>query len=271
MWKDSKKAPIGEFLGWLFSIWIISNASAFLLEHYSIAYAENGTLTVGYIFYAINGILFCTPSPMIALFITLKRHKKIAFVGDFCKLIFHMSNRKRTIMITGAFCAAALCAALIYGTPTGSPWYLMVFALPVMIIGGGVEEIGWRGFFQPELEKKYPFPLATIMVSLIWYLWHLPIWLLPSSSHYGDSLIGFGITIFIWSFIGAAIYKATKSVFACVMYHAFVNSIGAIFDWNALFDKFPNHPGMYVYYSVVLIASIVLWIFADKKEKQIDS
>lgn len=267
MWNDAKKAPVLEFLGWVLVISLADNIAALLLEPYSMLYMTEGKMTAGYIIYAIIGIFISTPNPMIAAYIVLKRHKKITYVKDFFRLIFRTENILKTFVITGVFCAAALCFAVLNGTRTDSPWYLFLLALPVMIIGGGVEEIGWRGFLQPELEKKLPFPVATIIVSVIWYIWHLPIWLMPSSNHYGDSLIGFGITIFVWSFIGAAIYKSTKSVFACVMYHAFINAIGAVYDWNALFDAFPKTAGMIVYYVVIFTGAIVIWIIADKKER----
>jgi membrane protease YdiL (CAAX protease family) len=239
-----------------------------ILEPYSIAFATNGVLTAGYVVYAMIGILFSTPTPMIATYIIMKRHKKIGSVKDFCKLIFHTTNVTKTVLITAAFCAAALCVAIIYGTRTSSPWYILIIILPVMIIGGGVEEIGWRGFLQPSLEKKFPFLIATLMVSVIWFSWHLPLWILPSSNHYGDSLIGFAITITVWAFVGAAIYKVTKCVFACVMYHTFINAIGAVYDWNALFDTFPSKNGMMVYHCVALVTAIIIWVLADRKEKQ---
>ncbi|SHH64389.1 CAAX protease self-immunity [Sporobacter termitidis DSM 10068] len=268
MWKDDEKAPIWEFLGWVLLISGVSEIIILMLEPYSIAFAKNGTLTAGYVIYAIIGILFTTPNPMIATYIVLRRHGKIHSVKDFCKLILHTSNIIKTVLITAAFCAAALCMALLYGTRTGSPWYLFIIALPVLIIGGGVEEIGWRGFLQPSLEKKFPFLIATLAVSAIWFTWHLPLWIAPSSNHYGDSLIGFAVTIIVWAFVEAAIYKATKSVFACVLYHTFMNAIGAVYDWNALFDTFPNKTGMIVYYCVALVAAIIIWVLADKNEKQ---
>lgn len=267
MWKDKRKAPLWEFLAWLLLFSGGTTIITLFLEPYSVSFAENGTLTIGYIIYAFVGIVFSTPSPMWATYVTLKRNKKIPSVKAFCKLIFNTPHKLKTIIITTAFCVPALAVALIYGTPTGSPWYMFIAALPVMIIGGGAEEIGWRGFLQPELEKKVAFPLATIIVFAIWYSWHLPLWLHPSSNHYGDSLIGFAVMIFVWSFASASIYKATKSVFACVMYHSFINAIGAIFDWNALFDKFPNEIGMYAYFCLIFIGAVLLWVIADKKEK----
>ena len=105
---------------------------------------------------------------------------------------------------------------------------------------GIAAETGWRDILQPELDKKMPYPFSVLLTALIWYVWHLPIWFDPTSNHYGDSIIGFGITIFIWSFSMAAIYKATKSVIACCVYHTFIDLIGAVYDWNALFDPFPG-------------------------------
>ncbi len=49
--------------------------------------------------------------------------------------------------------------------------------LPVMIAGMIVgalgEEIGWRGLMQPLLEKRYALLVASILVGLVWGLWHV--------------------------------------------------------------------------------------------------
>ena len=49
----------------------------FLLQPHSISYTESGQLTVGYTIYAILGMFFSTPAPLIALFITLRGAEKI--------------------------------------------------------------------------------------------------------------------------------------------------------------------------------------------------
>ncbi len=118
---------------------------------------------------------------------------------------------------------------------------------------------------QPELEKKFPFPIATSFTAVIWYIWHFPEWAMPTSNHYGDSLIGFAITIFVSSFVGAAIYKATKSSLACAVYHVFINAIGAVYDWNALFDAYPKTNGMLLYFGIIFVASIIIWVVCDMK------
>lgn len=69
MWKDKNKdAPIVEFLGWLLFLSLLVQGILLLLEPYSISYLESGHLTVGYIIYAILGMFFSTPAPLIDRF-----------------------------------------------------------------------------------------------------------------------------------------------------------------------------------------------------------
>ena len=135
---------------------------------------------------------------------------------------------------------------------------------------GIAEETGWRGLLQPELDKRMPFPFSVLLTAAVWYVWHLPSWLDTTSRHYGDSLIGFGITILIWAFALAAIYKSTGSIIACALYHAFMDAIGAVYDWNALFDPFPGDLSANVFRVIWLGSALVLWyITANRDAKRI--
>ncbi len=268
MWKSDKKAPVGAFLGTLLFISLLVEIILLLLEPYSVEYAKTGVLTFPYALYAAVGVLFSTPAPVIALFVVLRKEEKIS-VKEFIIRSVRTPKPLKTILITVFFCLCALVFALIYGQPNGSPWYMMPVGFIVMLpFVGFAEETGWRGFLQPQLEKRFSYPAATSLVAVIWFVWHLPIWLQPSSNHYGDSLIGFAINIFVWAFAAAAIYKSTKSVLACAAYHSFINSIGAIFDWNKLFDSYPKETGMTIYFAVVFAASIALVVFECRKEKK---
>lgn len=56
-----------------------------------------------------------------------------------------------------------------------------------MIVGGGLEEPGWRGVAQPELERRWSRWRAATVVGVIWALWHLPLFHIPGVGQYGDS------------------------------------------------------------------------------------
>lgn len=269
MWNDkNKKAPIAEFLGWILFTTLLIQSALLLLEEYSVDFMFSGKLTFGYIVYAIIGLIFSTPAPFICLFIVLRRHQKIS-VKEYFKRIFYTPKPLASILVPLFFMSASFIFALVCGTRNSIPLYMMPLGFIVMIPFVGIaEETGWRGFLQPELEKKFPFPVATSIVSSIWTVWHFSLWVMPTSNHYGDSLIGFSINLFVWAFAFAAIYKATKSVMACAVYHSFVNSLGAIYDWNALFDSYPKTKPMVFYFTFVFVASIIIWVVADKKEKR---
>ena len=267
----TKDAGINRIL-WYLILTALLSAFCFITLHvwllpYSIAYNETGVMTPGYFLYAAIGILFSTPGPFVAVLIhsLIIERTGLKFM---MRNIFRTEKKLRTVIVTGIFCLMALVYALFCGTPNGSPWYMFILGLIVMIPFVGIaEETGWRGVLQPELDKKLPYPVSVIITAFIWCIWHYSAWIDPTSRHYNDSFIGFAITIFIWSFAMAAIYKATKSVFACAFYHAFIDSIGAVYDWNALFDAFPGDLAVNVFRVVWLGAAIGVWIYAGRKEK----
>src|SRR3954453_22365974 len=83
---------------------------------------------------------------------------------------------------------AASAAALVDGqSPADLDWAAFgrsaeFAALPVavywlanLVFFGFGEEIGWRGFLQPHLERRHPPVLAANLVAIVWAAWHLPL------------------------------------------------------------------------------------------------
>ena len=258
-------------LWWYLLLIVLLSAFCFVtlnvwLLPFSIAYHETGTMTAGYLLYATIGLLFSTPTPFVAVLIISLFIEKTG-VRQMFHNIFHTEKKLNAILITSGFCLLALLYAVLFGTPNGSPLYMLPLGFLIMIPFVGIaEETGWRGLLQPELDKRMPYPLSVFVTAAIWFAWHLPIWLDPTSNHFGDSVIGFGITILIWAFAMAAIYRATKSVIACAIYHAFIDAIGAVYDWNALFDAFPGSVATNAFRILWLAAAIILWLIAGKQE-----
>ena len=239
----------------------------FWLKPYSIAHEQSGEMTLVYLAYALIGMVFSTPAPFLSVLLLALFQEKVG-LKSFFKRLFRTEEKKKTVLLTAGVCGAALIFALLRGQPNGSAWSLLPLGFLVMIPFVGIaEEAGWRGFLQPELEKRMEFPFSVLTVAAVWAVWHADQWLDASSNHYGDSFIGFSINILVWAFALAALYKATKSVMACAVYHAFVNAIGAVYDWNTLFDAFPGDVFTNVYRAVLLICSIVLWLYTDRCEK----
>jgi len=256
-------------LGWYLILVILISLFCFVtldvwLLPCSIAFHETGKMTAGYFLFAVIGLFFSTPTPFLAV-LAMSVFKDKTGVKKLFRDIFHTEEKTKTLLITGGSCALIFIYALLFGTPNGSPWYMLIAGFLIMIPFVGIaEETGWRGVLQPELEKRMPFPFSVILTALIWFAWHFPVWIDPTSNHYGDNIIGFGITIFIWSFAAAAIYKATKSVIACALYHSFIDAVGAVYDWNELFDAFPGKVSTNVFRVIWLGSALALWFISDK-------
>lgn len=109
-----------------------------------------------------------------------------------------------------------------------------LFALPIvflvcLFLGGGNEELGWRGLMQRTLESKLPFPVATLITGAVWAVWHLPLWLVEGTSQYGTSFIAFASFAIVLSFWLACVYKRTGCVFACCVLHGVSNTVMSMF------------------------------------------
>jgi membrane protease YdiL (CAAX protease family) len=99
---------------------------------------------------------------------------------------------------------------------------------PLMIIGGGLEELGWRGVAQPELERRFNPVIATVVVAFFWALWHLPLFFIPGVAQDGTNFGFFALQILGTAFITAWLYDSTRSILLCIFFHAAGNTAGAM-------------------------------------------
>ncbi len=114
-----------------------------------------------------NVTTFGTPLAMI-LFVfggitpaisAISLKKKYGSKEEFRVFIKNIVNAKHhftwyILIIVLAFISCYL-PTLFGGVTMHKPLYVALLNFPIMIIGGGVEEIGWRGFLQPALQKSF--------------------------------------------------------------------------------------------------------------------
>lgn len=106
------------------------------------------------------------------------------------------------------------------------------FFLYMTIFTGLAEEVGWRGYALPELQKKYTAEKASWILGIAWGLWHLPANLMvPYLS--GTLTIPFVIMIVMaltfgivgWTIVLTWFYNNTKSLFLIIFIHGFMNTL----------------------------------------------
>jgi uncharacterized protein len=102
----------------------------------------------------------------------------------------------------------------------------VIFSFGVNFLGNTCEEIGWRGFALPRLQKRHNALIATLIVGTLWALWHLPlIFLAGPMSEY--PFLWF-ISIVTDAFMYTWIYNSTKgSILLVALFHGSLNIFGA--------------------------------------------
>lgn len=134
-----------------------------------------------------------------------------------------------------------------------------------MIIGGGLEELGWRGIALPELEKTFTPLMSSLVLSIIWFLWHFPLFFIKGTNQYGCSILIFYLGVLGNTFILTWIYNKTESLLISVVFHASSNTVMAIGLTTILVQTGEVTRGMVNALLIVIVGLIVLLIYPEGK------
>jgi membrane protease YdiL (CAAX protease family) len=112
--------------------------------------------------------------------------------------------------------------------PTLQPLSVLPTLFLTMIVGGGLEELGWRGVAQPDLSTRFGLLRGTLVLGLVWALWHLPLFFIHGAPQSGGDAALFAMGVLGNAFLLAWVYAGTGSVMLCVLFHAGNNSATAM-------------------------------------------
>ncbi len=143
--------------------------------------------------------------------------------------------------------------------------YLFILFMPLMVYGGGLEEIGWQGILQPILQKRLPFLAAAIIGGIVWSIWHLPLWFIPNSSQSSYSFPAFTLFCITLGVTLAATHKITGSIWVSVLLHAWSNTVlGGMYSLISL-CQFPNAKTLLISVVQILAVTGVLYLYGSKQ------
>ncbi|MEO5760070.1 MAG: type II CAAX endopeptidase family protein [Mesorhizobium sp.] len=91
---------------------------------------------------------------------------------------------------------------------------LPTIALFAVFSGPLGEEPGWRGFATPRLLANYSALTGSLILAVIWAIWHFPLGLVGDLSVYGTINVLLAGIVFTW------LYQNTGSVLLAILMHA---------------------------------------------------
>ena len=156
----------------------------------------------------------------------------------------------------------------------GGPSYLLSYLATyifVMVLGGPLfEEIGWRGFALARMEAFHGPLLASVILGVLWALWHLPEFLVPSwaASSGGGAILGitlFIVTAITFTIVITWVFNNTRaSVLLAILVHtsidAFTVPLGEIFPARAASSALPFIIGFGAVGVVLIVVTAGAWI-----------
>lgn len=183
----------------------------------------------------------------------------------------------RCLLPSGSWLAWVIPAAAIIGVISVAAWVQQRFggevpAAPVLwlvvpqlviqvCVGGGQEEIGWRGWLQPALRERTGRWRAPLIVGAIWFCWHLPLWWMPGSIQTYMPMPAFAMMTFGMSLLLARAVETTNGRPAVAIWLHALNNLAAtwlVFVTPELGAAQPGSWAMGVLYLIVGAAAMLI-------------
>ena len=254
------KIPIRFFLVAFLWSWIILVPIAVLTK-------------IGILEIDVNNLLIILPisfigalGPAAGAFFSLYTIDGKGAIKEYCKKFISLKFGWKAWISMFAILGGAYFAAWIipefFGENRVSPFipiYIFpIYLLLMIFIGGGQEEIGWRGYILPFLEKKYGLIIGSLILGIIWAIWHIPLWFIPGTTQAYMNFIAFTFMTIGYSYIFSWIREISNNkLFSGLFVHGIANGFAVIFP-TLVMDKNANQIRFWIYTVIILIIGIII-------------
>jgi membrane protease YdiL (CAAX protease family) len=123
------------------------------------------------------------------------------------------------------------------------------------------EEYGWRGYALDRLQKSNNALKASLVLGLIWALWHLPLFFIEGTTQAAIPMYQFFLQTLVLSIFYTWLHNNTAgSVLIAGLFHAVSNTAAAVIPfWVSNFGRWID------FGILVVMATIVIWRWGWKK------
>lgn len=143
-----------------------------------------------------------------------------------------------------------------------------IYLLLMIFFGGGQEEIGWRGYILPYLEKRYGLIIGSLILGIIWAFWHIPLWFIPGTSQAYMNFIAFTFMTIGFSYIFSWIREASGNrLLSGLVVHGLANGFGAIFP-TVVLENNTKQIRFWIYGIAIIVIGIIIVIIRYYKSRK---
>jgi membrane protease YdiL (CAAX protease family) len=139
---------------------------------------------------------------------------------------------------------------------------ILPFALVTMFYGPLPEELGWRGYVLDRLQGKWNAFKSSIILGIIWSLWHAPMFFMRGSLQSEVFPLG---SVRFWLAMGPGILAETvimtwiynntqRSTLSAILFHFMMNFTGEFLRLPGDFKNF-----QFIWLTVIAILIVFIW------------
>jgi uncharacterized protein len=140
--------------------------------------------------------------------------------------------------------------------------FVSVYMMITVALG---EEVGWRGYALPALQARYSALLASLILGVMWTLWHVPVFFNPDTHYSNLPFLLFLAYIVPFAVLITWVFNSTGgSVLMAMFFHAVMNASGGLWKTIPEYSVEPASLAAAVAVNVHtnFMPAIVLWIAA---------
>ncbi|MDO8963956.1 MAG: type II CAAX endopeptidase family protein [Coriobacteriia bacterium] len=141
-----------------------------------------------------------------------------------------------------------------------SVWVFPPYVLAMVFLGGGQEELGWRGYILDPLEQRLGPWLGNLVLGLVWAVWHAPLFFIPGANQSFVPFLGFTLLIVGYSYFQAAIREVSgRRTMAGLVTHGWANAFVPLFPTLVMATGVPQ-PRYWIWAGLTLVAGGVAMV-----------
>ena len=203
--------------------------------------------------------LLAVYAPGLSGIFLIWRHYGLKGLGSFFRRLFLWRAPVRWwLFLLLGIPVIVYAAAAINGTISDlfpfSPWTMVFPALvQSLLLGPMGEELGWRGFALPLLQRRFSPFWASLILGVVWAVWHAPAFLMSGTPQSAWSFGPFFVGLLAITVILTPLFNASRgSLSIAILYH--LNIMNPIFPDAQPWDSF-----------LLAIAAVVI-VFLNRRQ-----
>lgn len=159
---------------------------------------------------------------------------------------------------------ALLVMQVVTGEPlkVGIDWKgLPALLVMILLVGGPIEEFGWRGFLQKPLTDRLGWVPGALLLGLVHGLWHLPLHFMEGTVQAQIPVAQFVAVTAVGALVYAYYYrKGNRNLWIPIVFH-WLSNVG-----SALFPYWTHLTGRLIFMAMNMV--LVIWLVKREKNER---